>query len=1079
MKRKMMVMILIISLLMSIFSVSFSFAEMVSLPVGLQMISEEAFMGDTSLNTVSVPSGVEEIGDRAFANSSIREIHLPETITKIGADAFTNTSVIGLGMSDSYAADYFRQNGLDFEEDIFIAGVIIEEGNITLIQDDTLTLHAQIVPAAASDKGVTWESSDPGVAAVDSNGLLTAVSPGWTMISATAVDDVLYKTAIVVEVREKSDGFCRIEINPDSLTLKKNETAALQVIASDSRTLEKTLEWSSSNEKVAQISSTGVVTGISQGEAVIRAELKDYPEIWADCNVSVTESQEIISDENFEYKITDEGCVITGYKNRASKEEVIIPAEIDGVPVTGLDGTFSPSDEFYGAVGYVIPETVTYIGGKAFWMNYVTEYITTASSPKVGGCIILPKTLKHIGEYVFTYFDMKKKYDRIEIQLPDSLLSIGSGAFCYIYNLYEINIPDKVETIENWTFQGCTALEKIHFPANLKEIGLGAFRQCPNLKEVILPPGCTKIAPSAFENCTSLEKVVLSNQASFVESSFPENAEIITYDPANPPFDVDIEMSAADLFMGVGMEVTPTFTFSDGTDRSSQVVLSCDDEAVSVSGNTIIGLRGGDATICAEIPSLGLKTEFTVRVRLFINKQSLSMRAGESVRIWPGHVVILNGGPGDNLDVPFDCAWISKNPKVATVDKNGKVTAVGKGETQIICSLLNTDIYSVCKVKVTGELKLTLSSETWNLGYGDTVQVEAKLTGGNADSVHFSIVDKYGAEANNIATIDQDGWITAKKKEGSAFVSITAVFNGVTLHECQEFHVWGAWGRKGFSWKNIDFKGNLEEAGEKLLPKWKMAWDEIQETNEKIKKNYENTLDSEFVVSAHAIAISEPQFLSEDFKMALIDELINYDYRLLTFKGSGKEIFESLLFKLMDQPDTNFTFKVRRTKKGDPVDQYTAEIRRSTPGEGVADFIFRVTDANGKSYDYYAAIKSASKIKLSMEYMKDTFITEYNNLAKTVKSGTLNMLGVEKIKGYVLDWIKGKAVDYLNTEGKNWMENFGTHVEELDQLTTDIQELGGFNLTDTLPKDLVSKITGYQNKLVQFITDITGMGDCP
>jgi len=52
----------------------------------------------------------------------------------------------------------------------------------------TLQLTATIVPAGATDPGVTWSSGTPGVATVDANGLVTAVAPGLTTITATAAD---------------------------------------------------------------------------------------------------------------------------------------------------------------------------------------------------------------------------------------------------------------------------------------------------------------------------------------------------------------------------------------------------------------------------------------------------------------------------------------------------------------------------------------------------------------------------------------------------------------------------------------------------------------------------------------------------------------------------------------------------------------------------------------------------------------------------------------------------------------------------------------------------------------------------
>ena len=62
-------------------------AATLTLPSSLKVIEEEAFCGDSSLDTVIVPEGVTEIGPRAFADSSLKEIRLPDSLTDIDATA--------------------------------------------------------------------------------------------------------------------------------------------------------------------------------------------------------------------------------------------------------------------------------------------------------------------------------------------------------------------------------------------------------------------------------------------------------------------------------------------------------------------------------------------------------------------------------------------------------------------------------------------------------------------------------------------------------------------------------------------------------------------------------------------------------------------------------------------------------------------------------------------------------------------------------------------------------------------------------------------------------------------------------
>lgn len=76
------------------------------LPADLTEIEEAAFEGDTKLNCVYVGDGVETIGPRAFANSSLRDIRLPESLTEFAPDAFLgipHVEVYGTWNDDFFA----------------------------------------------------------------------------------------------------------------------------------------------------------------------------------------------------------------------------------------------------------------------------------------------------------------------------------------------------------------------------------------------------------------------------------------------------------------------------------------------------------------------------------------------------------------------------------------------------------------------------------------------------------------------------------------------------------------------------------------------------------------------------------------------------------------------------------------------------------------------------------------------------------------------------------------------------------------------------------------------------------------
>ena len=82
------------------------------LPLSVKVIEAEAFAGDSSLDEVRLPYGVETIGPRAFAGSSLRAIHLPASLTSIADDAFDGPDKVFITAPEgSYAHAWALANG--------------------------------------------------------------------------------------------------------------------------------------------------------------------------------------------------------------------------------------------------------------------------------------------------------------------------------------------------------------------------------------------------------------------------------------------------------------------------------------------------------------------------------------------------------------------------------------------------------------------------------------------------------------------------------------------------------------------------------------------------------------------------------------------------------------------------------------------------------------------------------------------------------------------------------------------------------------------------------------------------------
>ena len=145
------------------------------------------------------------------------------------------------------------------------------------------------------------------------------------------------------------------------------------------------------------------------------------------------------------------------------------------------------------------PYTVTAIGDSAF---NPSRMITNVSS------VFIPATVTSIGRLAFRCC---KSLATVTFAEGSQLKSIGGNAFSGTDPAHpifkEIQIPDSVETIGTNAFQNCQYLESITLPASLKTIESSAFSSCRNLSEVRLPTSLKAIQSYVFDGCSSLETV--------------------------------------------------------------------------------------------------------------------------------------------------------------------------------------------------------------------------------------------------------------------------------------------------------------------------------------------------------------------------------------------------------------------------------------------------------------------------------------------------------------------------------------------------------------------------------------------
>ena len=281
----------------------------------------------------------------------------------------------------------------------------------------------------------------------------------------------------------------------------------------------------------------------------------------------------------YTYEVGKDGKItITGCKGSA-KGAITIPSEIDGKPVTsigyeafedctGLTSITIPngvtsirSQAFDGCTGLTsitIPNSVTSIGTWAFRDCSGLTSITIPNSVTSIGVgaferctgltsITIPNSVTSISNWAFdgctgltsinvasdnNYFSSnngvlfnKKKTElrrypegksQTSYTIPDSVTSIGYGAFYGCTGLTSITIPDSVTSIGSNAFEYCTGLTSITIPDSVTSIEQRAFWGCSGLTSITIPNSVTSIGDLAFYRCSSLTSITIPNSVTSI-----------------------------------------------------------------------------------------------------------------------------------------------------------------------------------------------------------------------------------------------------------------------------------------------------------------------------------------------------------------------------------------------------------------------------------------------------------------------------------------------------------------------------------------------------------------------------------
>ena len=473
-------------------------------------------------------------------------------------------------------------------------------------------------------------------------------------------------------------------------------------------------------------------------------------------------------------------------------------------------GAFSGCSGFTGSL--TLPESLTSIGSFAF--AYCSGFT---------GSLTLPEGLTSISDDAF----MDCSGFTGSLTLPEGLSSIGYGAFANCSGFTgSLTLPEGLTSIDYYAFMDCSGFTgSLTLPEGLTSIGSFAFADCSGFTgSLTLPSSLTSINNGAFADCSGFTRLELSEGWKSIpvpnaETAFgslpPEIAEIVIPKSVASIGEEDLTFlqnltiycyadSAAHSFAkehGLKYELldapqitltgltavktrtsytagdvldtgdlTVTAVYSDG---STKKVTAYTTDAASIDMATA-GTK--TLTVTYEESDVTVTAAVTIQV---MEKQTETPSAEDtetteieaagvklsrsSATVGKGSTLTLAATVSPASATDKSLTWSSSNEKVATVDKNGKVTGIRKGTSTITVTTANGKT-AKCKVTVS---EVTLNVKTLPLQVKKSTTALEATVSAKGDSVK-----SWKSSDTKVATVTSKGKITAKKT-GTAKITVT------------------------------------------------------------------------------------------------------------------------------------------------------------------------------------------------------------------------------------------------------------------------------------------------------------------
>ena len=236
----------------------------------------ELKVGETATLTARIqPSNAQGTLSWTSSNTAVASV-ANGTVTAVAAGSATITASAGGKSASCQVTVKATQTVVEVES------VTLDRHELTLKEGETNRLVATVSPSNATDKTISWATSNPAIVSVDKEGNVKGVAVGTATVAASHGN---LSDACKITVTASAVPVTSISLDKTTLALAEQDTYQLTATVKPDNATDKTVTWSTANAAIATVSDNGLVTAVAEGTTTITAKAGDKT---ATCSVTVS-----------------------------------------------------------------------------------------------------------------------------------------------------------------------------------------------------------------------------------------------------------------------------------------------------------------------------------------------------------------------------------------------------------------------------------------------------------------------------------------------------------------------------------------------------------------------------------------------------------------------------------------------------------------------------------------------------------------------------------------------------------------------------------------------------------------------